>query len=214
MPKQILFGEVEFEKFRKSMLARSFREITSGEFRSDFIRLNPEPPSFREGREVGFTFKANGYEVVVWTTYIEANKIARKSDAGRVLIKDGDDVIYHSHPMHRTKNFLHNLLLSAAIAKERVLNRPLCPKCGAYMHVKKGKGLKARYYQCTRRYAHSKPVNRSWDYGLPEIVLKEVLKIRKRRLPYVKKLAAQGKKPGAALKRRRKWVSKNPKNMV
>lgn len=213
MPKQVLPNAESFASFRKSMLARGFREIYRDEFVKNFTRLELRAPSPRRGREVGFIFSANGYDVVVWTTYIEAEQMARKSDAGRVLIKDGDRVVYHSRPKHRTKNFLHNLLLAAAIARSRVIHRPLCPKCGAYMHVRPGKGLKARYYRC-QASSHPTPVNLPWDHGLPDEVMKKVIKSRRDRKPHVDKLAAKGLKPGAALKKRRKWTVGKPQNRV
>lgn len=213
MPKQVLPDEAAFGMFERSILGKNFREMTVQEFRSEYRRQGLEPPSPREGREVGFLFEANGYKVVVWTTYLREAKIARKSDAGRVLIRRGDSALYHDRPKHRTKNFLHNLFLAAVIAQARVLNRPLCPKCHAFMHMKNGKGLKSRFWECAMS-AHARPIRLSWDHGLPPDLLKEVKRIRQKREPYRKKLALQGKKPGAAMLKRRRHKVHRPQNRV
>jgi hypothetical protein len=211
MPKQVLPSRAEFDSFDVKMRHLGFRQITRGEVRTDQTRLGLKNPRIRLGREIGFVLAANGYQVVVWTTFLHNEGVARKSDAGHVMIKEGDTVLYHFHPTHRTKNFLSNMLTKANIAKERTLCRPLCPKCQAYMDIKRGKGLKARYYQCSK--GHSK-VNVSWDFGLHPSVLKEVEKLRRRRESYRKLLLKSGKKPGVALSRRKRWKITNPSNMV
>jgi hypothetical protein len=213
MPKQVLPDEVAFGAFERRILEKDFREMTRQEFRSEYVRQGLEPPYPRDGREVGFTFEANGYKVVVWTTYLRDAKMARKSDAGRVLIRSGDRVLYHDHPKHRTKNFLDNLFLSAIITQARVLNRPLCPKCHAYMHIKQGKGLKSRFWECAM-LAHPRRVRLSWDHGLSPELLAEVKRIRQKREPYRKKLARQGKKPGVAMLKRRLHKVHKPQNRV
>lgn len=211
MPKQVLPSRAEFDSFDVKMRHLGFRQITRRETLVSHTRLGLRNPRKRPGREVGFIFEANGYIVVVWTSFILEEGTARKTDAGHVMIKGGDTVLYHFHPTHRTKNFLSNMLIKANIAKERALCRPLCPKCHAYMDIKRGKGLKARYYQCSR--GHSK-VNVSWDFGLHPSVLKEVEKLRRRRESYRKLLLRSGKKPGAALSKRKHWKITNPSNLV
>lgn len=211
MPKQVLPSRAEFDSFDMKMKHLGFRQITRDEVRTDQTRLGLKNPRNRLGREIGFVLAASGYQVVVWTTFLHDEKVARKSDAGHVMIKGGDTVLYHFHPTHRTKNFLSNMLTKANIAKERVLCRPLCPKCKAYMDIRRGRGLKARYYHCSR--GHTK-VNVSWDYGLHPRVLKEIEKLRRRRERYRRQLARSGKKPGAALLKRKRWKIANPNNVI
>ena len=213
MPKQVLPDEAAFSGFEKRILERNFREMTRPELRSEYIRQGLKPPYHREGHEVCFVFEANGYKVVVWTTYLRDAKTARKMDTGRGHIRMGDNALYHDHPKHRTKNFLENLLLAATIAQARVLNRPLCPTCDAYMQMKRGKGLKSRFWECAMS-AHPRPVRMSWDHNLPPEILKVVKRIRKKREPYRKKLARQGKKPGAAMLRRRRHKINKLQNRV
>jgi hypothetical protein len=203
-----------FASFEKALLRRGFRRLSEAEFRSDFIRLRLQAPSPREGREVGFSFAANGLEVVVWTTFLARAGRAREEDAGWVLIKDGDDVRYFSHPLHRTQNFLHNLLWTACIARWKVEHRPLCPQCGALMKIAYGKGLKARYWGCTRTTVHKNPTFLSWDHGLPREALDFLEPRRKRRAQYHAKLRKEGKSPGAGIQRRRKWKVGRPANIV
>jgi hypothetical protein len=60
MPKKVLPSVEEFRKFCEALKSRGFRETMPGEFMRDFFRLRLEAPSPREGREVGYTFSANG----------------------------------------------------------------------------------------------------------------------------------------------------------
>jgi len=212
----MLPDQESFDAFSRALKRRGFRKLSGGEFRSDFRRLALRAPRMREGREAGFVFMANGLKVQVWTTYLDTEGYAREQDAGWVLIKQGDKIRYSSHPHYRTRHFLYNLLLSAAIAKERVMNRPLCPKCSAYMDIAYGQALKARYWKCCRREEHDdgKPVNLDWDHGLPPIVVEFAEKIRKERARYRKQLRRQGRRPGAAMRRRIGWEVGNPQNVI
>lgn len=186
--------------------------MTTGELQKDFKRLELKAPSPRPGREAGFTFYANGLTVVVWTTFVESEGEAREKDAGWVLIKENDNALYYSHPVYRTKNFLYRLLERAAIAKQRVLLRPLCPACSAFMRITRGKGLKSRYWSC-RSPAHPHTTRLSWDDGLPPEVLERVKAIRKKRDPYPKKREAEGKPPpGTAMLNRKPWRVGKPEN--
>jgi len=214
MPTKILPDADAFARFTRALLRRGFRKLLKAEFRNDFKRLEPKAPSPREGREVGFTYTANGLSVLVWTTFLSEDDHARDKDAGWVLIKEGDIVKYFSHPLHRTKKFLYNLLRQARIAQLRVLNRPLCPKCHARMHIVQGKGLKARYWKCIRHKVHEEPECLPWDYGLPEAALDFLRIRRKQRAKYRKELRAEGKKPGVALNRRREWKIGRLDNIV
>ncbi len=151
--------------------------------------------------EVGFVYNANGLTVVV------------KQDAGLVLIKEGDAIRYSSHPILRTKDYLKMLLWAACIARLRVLNRPPCPVCGAWMHITRGRPLKARFWACIRRKSHTRPIFLSWDYGLPKAALDYLHVHRKQRAQYAAKLRKKGKKPGRALLKRIGWKVGRPENI-
>jgi hypothetical protein len=214
MPTQQLPDVASFEAFARALVKREFRKLGRREFQSDYWRLSLQAPSPRKGRETGFVFSANGYEVVVWTTFLEREGCAREQDAGWVLIKDGDVVLYFARPHPRTKNFFHTLLMDAALARLRVLGRPLCPLCGARMNITNGKGLKSRFWQCKRPQYHKKPQNASWDHGLPQEALDYLKPIRERRRKYRAKLQKEGKAPGAALQRRIGWKTGKPENVI
>jgi hypothetical protein len=153
---------------------------------------------------------------IVWSTFDETLGRARDKDAGWALIREGDKVRYFSRPHNRTGNFLKNLLESACIAQQRVLNFPICPECRARMKIVKGKNLKSRYLECRRVAFHpnKKPVWLSWDHGLPVIVLERVQKRRKKRQRYQEKLRKEGKSPGAAMQRRIGWKVGRPQNLI
>lgn len=213
MPQKVLPNQASFNAFERSLIKRGFRKISKPEFKSDFKRLNLIAPSPREGREAGFSFFANGLTVVVWTTFVELEGCARDVDAGWVLIKQRDMASYFAHPLHRTEHFLKRLLEQACIARVRVLNRPLCPLCKAYMNITQGRALKARYWSC-RRPSHFEYVHLPWDYGLPEVVLDRLTEIRRKRAAYRAKQRKEGKTPGVALLRRKRWKVGKPKNIL
>ena len=214
MPTKQLPDVQSFEAFGRALAKRGFRKIGRTEFPKDYWRLALQAPSPRKGKETGYTFSANGLDVVVWTSFLEREGCAREKDAGWVLIKDGDVVQYFSRPHPRTKNFLHTLLMDAALARLRVLGRPLCPVCGARMSITIGKGLKSRFWQCKRPQEHRRAQNVSWDHGLPQEALDYLKPIRKRRQQYRAKLRKEGKAPGAALQRRIGWKVGKPHNVV
>ena len=214
MAQKILPDVESFEAFGRALAKRGFREIVRTEFSQDYWRLALKAPSTREGSETGYTFGANGYVVVVWTTRLKREGYARDEDAGWVLIKDGDQVLYFSRPHPRTKNFLHTMLFEAAIARLRVLARPLCPVCGARMNITTGKGLKSRFWQCKRPEQHRRSQNLSWDHVLPQEALDYLKPIRERRRKYREKLKKEGKAPGSALQRRIGWKVGKPQNVV
>ena len=214
MPAKVLPSAEEFAWFARALKRRGFRELSPVEFKRDFERLELKAPSPREGREVGFSYTANGLTVLVWTTFLASEDRAREVDAGWVLIKEGDRPRYFSHPLRRTKNFLHSLLWEACIARLRVEHRPLCPVCRARMRVAYGKGLKARFWQCARSRFHIEPVSLSWDYGLPPEAIIYKRSLRKRRARYRAELREQGKTPGGALRRRIGWKIGRPENVV
>lgn len=214
MPTTKVLPDAEtFASFGRALLRRGFRKISPVEFKKDFQRLELKAPSPREGREQGFSFSANGLEVVIWTTFLAKEGRARDRDAGWVLIKDGDKPRYF-HILRRTKNFLHNLLWHACIAKWRVEHRPLCSVCKNRMRITYGKGIKSRFWKCTRPASHTKTVSLPWDYELPLSALNFLRPLRKRRARYYAKLREQGKKPGAAIRRRIGWKIGRPENIV
>jgi hypothetical protein len=214
VPEKQLPDVASFEAFGRALIKRGFRKMRRTEFPQDYWRLALKAPSDREGKETGFVFSANGLDVVVWTSFLEREGHARDEDAGWVLIKDGDTVQYFSHPHPRTKNFLHTMLVHAALARLRALHRPLCPVCSARMNITNGKGLKARFWQCKRPEYHRKPQNLSWDHGLPPEALEYVKPVREARRKYRAKLRKQGKEPGKALQLRIGWKAQKPQNAV
>ncbi len=172
-----------------------------------FRRLELIAPRPRLGRELGYLFHTNEYNVLVWTTWLEKEQLARYEDAGWVIITEGDNVLYSSHPVHRTKKFLHNLLMQARIACWRIRHRQLCQECRHYMDIVRGQALKQRYWKCSRKELHAslRSRTRSWDYGLPEEALDYLRPIRKKREKRYTALRAIGKEPHQAMLNRKRW---------
>jgi len=227
MPVQILPSQNAFENFRAYLLKEGFREISFCEVFKTFARLGLEAPRYHPGREVGFCFEANGWKVYVWTTFVMSLQQARlraavasfgvaearKEDAGWVLITEGDKILYSTHPLRRTRYFLRRLYKYALIAKMRVINRPLCPSCQAYMDIERGKGLKSRYFIC-RKKAHPKPVFTNWDIGLSAWAKDFLKDERKKRALYRKKRRADGKTVGMAMLTRKRYKITRPENLL
>ncbi len=214
MPIKVLPDAEAFGWLNHNLLRRGFRAVSRVEFKKDYVRLGLQAPSPRRGREVGFIFSANGLDVKVWTTFVAEEGEAREKDAGWVVINDSDEARYFSHPVLRTKNFLHNLLWHACIAKWRAEHRPLCPSCDARMRIAYGQGLKSRFWKCVRPQFHMKSVSLSWDVGLPQAAFDFLRPLRRRRARYALQLRQVGKEPGGALRRRKGWKITRPGNIV
>jgi hypothetical protein len=207
LPEQRLPEINDFSDFEKELKRRGFRRISGPEFSSQFERLGLKAPRPRIGRELGYLFYANEYTVLVWTTWLLKQQEAREEDAGWVLIAEKDNALYFSHPIHRTKNFLQNLLMHARIACWKVRHRPLCPECSNFMSIVRGRALKQRFWKCDRKGLHagSKDRFRSWDYGLPEDAVNFLKPIREKREKRYAALRAAGKKPHQAMLKRKRW---------
>ncbi len=199
MPKQVLPEKSDFTVISRMLNQWGFREF-SDEFWKRLRHLSLKAPRPRPGRETGFTFSANGLTVIVWTTWLEEQKIARPKDAALILIIENNKVRYFSHPIHRTKNFVKNLLNQAWIARWRVLHRPLCPVCRQFMKIAFGKGIKSRYWCCPkdkRRF--------NWDINLPPKAKRYLKNLRRRRAKYRRERRQQGKQVHVAIKIRKPW---------
>lgn len=200
MPKKVLPCEDDFKQLKENLQSMGFHQF----YPSVDFDYSKEPKKFSE---IGFVFRANGLRVVVWTTWemAEDEKIrVRNSDASWVIILDDKRTLYFSHPIHRTKNFLRNLLYQVKIAWLRVIYRPRCPECGKFMDIAFGKGLKSRYWKCNRRLEHKgkKSINCSWDTPLPPTIKKHLKSIRSKRAKYFKKRRKERKEIYSAFKKR------------
>jgi hypothetical protein len=206
MPKQVLPTPERFAQFCRAMEDRGYRRVSRKEFQKDFKRLSLIAPSARIGAEIGFVFHANGLDVAVWTTVLRDGGV-REQDSGWVVIRDRDEARYFTHPLHRTKNYLERLWKCAQVARQRVLNRPLCPECHQFMRIVNGRAIKARYWSCDRRYLH--PSNKKnaldWDVGLSPKARAFVEKERKSRARHRRRMLKAGKRPGTALLKRHPW---------
>ena len=207
MPKKVLPTPEGFAIFEQNIMRLGFKLISQPEFADFFKRLGLRAPRKREGREVGLTFSANGLKATVWTTFLVDEEHARDEDAGWVIISENGEPKYFSHPLSRTSGFLERLLTQAKIARERVLNRPICPNeyCLAPMEIVQGRGLKSRYWEC-RNEVHKGTIERfPWDYGLCSKSVKLLKPDRRERRRYYKKVRDAGKKIGQAMLARKLW---------
>jgi transposase-like protein len=187
-----------------------FEKISPKEIQKEIENL--KSPRSTKGREVGFRYTVNGLEVVVWTTWLLKENKARESDSGWVIIRDAirKNILYSSHPLHRTKNFAKNLLSQAWIAQWRIQHRPHCPECGKFMVIARGKGMKSRYWKCSNYRDHKtgKSVCRDWDFNLSPKAKAYLRRLRKKRRKYRDKRKKELKPNYVALKKRKKWEQK------
>ncbi len=198
---------IEFEIFESRLTGFGFRPVSSAEVGRDILKFGLKPPRQRSGKEAGYVYSDNGLDVYVWTTWLRDEGEAREEDAGWVLIVGDDKILYSSHPIHRTKNFLDNLLNQARVARIRVRYRPKCPQCGEFMMVVHGRVLKSRYWYCGNKTQHPtrKFVVCNWDTPLP-LGMKLYVKIaRHKRAQYRQKLAEEGKVVTPAITTRKRW---------
>ena len=214
MPAKVLPDRERFKLFTQYMEKEGFRKLSGGEFSSSFNRLDLQAPRPRKGRETGFVFTAKGLTVHVWTTFLEREGRAREEDAGWVVITEGDRQAYYSHPIVRTEGFLRKLFRNAKIAKERVLNRPLCPACRAFMDITQGRSLKTRYWSCGGKSRLHHIQTLPWDYGLSDESIIFLKAERKARRKYRERLEKAGKTVTPAMLIRRPWVVRNPQNKI
>lgn len=207
MPPQVLPSETDFTKFELELKMRGFCPIPEEEIQNRLGNLSPKSPRSKHERERGFSFSANGLTVIVWTTWLGKESRARKEDASWVIIANNDRALYFSHPIHRTKNFLKNLLRQAWLAWWRVRHRPRCPECGKFMEIAFGSGIKSRYWKCrqTEKHRKGKSINLSWDKNLPPQAKRYVVALRRARTAYFKKLRRVGKPVYQAMHKRQKW---------
>lgn len=217
------FTTGDFLILRRDLTQRDdmqFREIAIGEFRSDFERLGLKAPRKTNGREVGFRFDANGFTVIVWSTFDAKNWEFRKkgTDAGWVLIRKGDKVKYFSGRIIRRDNFLKNLCAYAWISRLRVMNIPNCEICNYRMDIVKGKGFGSRYLSCPNWQNHpeQKKFRLSWDYAINKEKMPKtwnfIFKRREARAKQRKKMIALGKETDTKAKNSKRWTVEKPQN--
>lgn len=207
VPSKVLPSPEDFAWLTQELVGWGFRPITDTEFRGDFRRLRLKAPRLREGREVGFVFTANELTVKVWTTWLSEGMRARDIDEAWVLIVKGDRPLYFSHPVHRTKGFLRKLSALAWLTRERVICRPHCPKCGHFMTITPGRGIKSRYWRCDRVMTHGDrlPADCGWDDPLSFEGQLLARNLRRTRQSYEKNRREEGKPLHTALKKRKPW---------
>jgi hypothetical protein len=217
MPKQVLPSEEDFQRMSAVLKEWGFRNYLASEVWSELRRLQLVSPRRQPGREEGFTLSANGYEVIVWTTWIQKEGRARPKDSGWVVIKrQGRTKGIYFAKRHRTKNFVKNLLNDAWLAKTRIVELPLCPVlgCRERMEIAMGEPIKSRFLICRNRSAHpdGRTVSRDWDYALRKRpkALRYIQQKRKRRAKYRAKRRAEGKPLHRAVITRRAWHTQGP----
>ncbi len=215
---ELLLTEDDFLFLEKMILSMGYRNITRNDSSKEFLRLNLSPPRPIRGRETSYRYTNNGYTVFLHTTYLEASKKWRDkgTDAGWILIAEGDKARYFAKPFSRTKGFIMKFLRYAWVTKWKVDNRPLCPECKAYMHITKKVGTRQYYFICRNMISHKKeqPLFLPWDVGLPFNALKFLNIRREYSEKYNKKIKDGGKAVTPARKIRKTWKIGRPENLV
>jgi hypothetical protein len=216
MPRKVLLTETGFNELAAKFTGADmqFRRIPNGEFFHDKERLGLIGPGTKTGVQEKFIFYERGFKVVVLTTYIPKLGTCRLSDCGRVIILKGDQIVYMSRDIRRTKNFATRLLRYAWIAKWKISHRPLCPECSAHMDIAHKK-YRQQFWICTRKESHSNDKNarRDWDYELPKKAKKFLTGVRKESEKYRTKRKKAGKIPFAGLRKRKTWKRTKEKNI-
>ncbi len=216
MPKQVLLSQDGFNTMATQFLGpdMQFRAIPAGEFFHDQERLGLVGPGSKKGVQEKFIFYARGFKVVVLTTFIKELGTCRPSDVGRVLILEGDTILYMSRDIRRTQHFATRLLRYAWIAKWKIAHRPLCPECKAHMDIAHKKYRK-HWWTCknVREHTTGKPVTLDWDYGLPKKAKEFLDPIRKKSQKYRATRVKQGKTNFVSLQKRKTWTRTKKRNV-
>lgn len=234
MPKKVLPRYEPRREFKRTvddflflvewLLHFEFRKRTGVEMKKDFRRLGLRAPRPIRGRETGFVITINGLTVVIWSTFDE--KLGKWRPKGKdqmwSLILDGDKKKY-TCPVRRTKYCLQTIINLAWIAKQRILNRPVCPHCYNLLNIiikrhehgeEEIKGVTYSYFWgCIDKSYKDEPVFIDWDHGLTEKAKKFEEKRRAQRRRYRKKREKEGKSFGQARERRKPWIITRPENV-
>ena len=222
VPKLILFGPKDFIEIKNALEKLGFTSVSRYAMRRVFTRLDLHPPkkNVKGGSEVGFIYKpvesSNNYSVYVWTSYVPDLGHARPEDFGWVLITDGDKALYFAHPLIRTMGFKKKLLSYAWISMYKVLHRPVCPECGAWMHITPSKGISSRRWCCKAVKAHKshKWITLPWDFGLGPKAIAFLEKERKFQRKYRAKRRKNGQPTDVAITNRQRWEIRKPENAI
>lgn len=219
MPEKILPKEREIQQLFMRLEDMKFDRIGSTSYLKNKERLEWEAPRQQEGLEISFSYYNNGLETVVHTSILKEGGLPAENDAAWVLIRKGDEVIFFSPRLHRTKNFISTLLIWAEIAQTLINERPLCPECKAFMELRKSKEHRSYRFICTKTEHHEKSLVHTHDLMAPQILSK--LSVRAQRYwgmykakyrYYQKELYKQSLVPGRASKKRKKWKIGKPEN--
>ena len=210
MPEKHTFYEHDYLAFDSLMINETFRRITEREFQVELKQANVEPPTPRSGREEGYTFFILGLRVIIWTSYVMREGMTRDYDAGRVLILEGNKIVYMGTFVHRTKYFFERLFIYSLAAKEHICARPECPDCGRLMTIfQQRKGARKCFWVCPNPDHNKKGPTIGWSVGLSDRTLPYLRKKWDRAADYYDSLRAQGKEIGTKRANRRGWKEKN-----
>ncbi len=197
-----------------------FTKIEKKYSKRDFERLGLKAPRKIVGRETGYFFEANGYKVKVWTTILEDQKKPRDkgTDVGWVPIVKGDKPVYYAKCFLRIDDeFFTRLLKYAWIAKEKILNIPLCRECQKQMEITRNPKTNQTYFACFHKedHAEKKNVYEDWDKPLEgKPIASEFLEIRRKQTAnYKKRNKKLGLNPTPKAKIRKNWEIGRPENL-
>lgn len=195
----------DFKEIAEELFQRRFvHGVGLQFFRQQSLDERVYPGRLRSGRESGFRFQYRNLAVVVWTTWLNDLDRAREKDSGWVVIEQDGRAVYFV-PVSRTAKFKDRLLMEAKIARLRIKSRPNCPDCQEPMRIVMGRGLGSRFWKCPKGHARA-----SWDSDdmlskLPVEARKYLLKRRKARLRYYRRLRKLGKPIRTAMLKRKGW---------
>lgn len=215
MPRLKIIDEMSYKGFTaylsESGFVRSGTQVELREIKKKGISTSL-PPRSQNGRgDVWIYYTRNGYRVVVQTS-LQVLPFKMLSNPAWVIIEDekGNSVFY-GPPLHRTKNFLDNLLLQSLILQKIAQERPLC-RCGCNMNIVKGEFLREYLLSCccenTRHHEYT-PMIEVYEFIWSKLLnrLRTYLKYKLSKENYNKYIAEQsGKTFGQAILNRKRWL--------
>lgn len=217
MPRLVKVDKLQYVGFTSLAKDLGFSLVGSKEESRQLQLLgisSSQPPRSQNGKgDVLIYYTRNGYRVVVQTS-ISTAPFKMLKNPGWVLIENeyGKSVFY-APPLHRTKNFLINLLNQMEILKMVALERPTCIS-GVNMDIVKGELLREYLFESSR--ASDPEIKHTPSIEVYEFIwnklpgkLQTYLKYKLSRENYNKFIAEKsGKVFGSAILKRKRWKKK------
>lgn len=209
MPKKFDFSVKDYNDLCNFLKTIGFRVSKKSDWLFAQATKNLKSPRKQGGEKISYVYEANGYRVIVQTTFDAKTKKIVESASGWVLVVDiaEEKRVWSTYPFYRTEGFLEKLKTFAKIAQFQVDHRPIC-SCETPMDLVPSAGFKEYIWSCGSPKNHNIEVpgvgffeNMKYE----KYLIKFFLDFLNSKKPYHDKLKKQGLAPGRAKEKRISW---------